>query len=52
MQPPTKDVTFSDLMIHVGIGGCLTAIAIWSRMRAIQQAARRCFATPNLSDLS
>ena len=47
MQHTTKDVTFSDFMIHIAIAGCLTAIVIWSRMRALQQAGRRLLVTPH-----
>lgn len=40
MQHPTKDVTLTELLINAAISACLTAIAIWSRMKAIREAAR------------
>ena len=47
MQHPTKQVTLTELLINAAISGCLTAIAIGLRMKAIQQAARTRLATPH-----
>lgn len=47
MQHPIKDVTLTDLLLDAAVGGCLTAIAIWSRMKAIKQATRRRVLTPH-----
>ena len=47
MQQPTKDLTLTDLVLDAAVSGCLTAIAIWSRMKAIQHSAGTRVLTPH-----
>lgn len=47
MQQPTKDFTLTELLLEAAVGGCLAAIAIWSRMKAIGHSARTRALTPH-----